>query len=208
MKIFSLTLLSLLLFASISFGQTADYDPDLALDFAKDQGKIAPNFVLQDEQGRQVALSQFKGKTIYLHFWAEWCGVCIGELPDLKTLSDRTASDELLIINIAVDSDKDNWKKLIAEHKIPGINLLDPKKSSDKSRSDAQYGFEVAPAYVLISKDGKILGHDVPAPDEDIFVDWVIAQAIKGVPTRLAYERYAKNAKEYTTWLKENMSRL
>jgi thiol-disulfide isomerase/thioredoxin len=191
-----------------SFGQTASYDPDLALDFAKNLGKLAPNFVLQDEQGRSVSLSQFKGKTVYLHFWAEWCGVCVGELPDLKQLQDRTNTDELVIINIAIDSDKDNWKKLISQHQIPGINLLDTKKSSDKTRSDAQYGFEVAPAYVLIGKDGKFLGHDVPAPDEEIFVDWVIAQAINGVSTKVAYEQYAKNTKEYTKWLKENMSRL
>ncbi len=206
MKIYLVAIL--LIISKLSFGQSNDYDPDLAADFAINQGKIAPNFVLEDNTGKKVALSEFKGKTVYLHFWADWCGVCIGELPALKELYERQKNDDLVFINIVIDSEKENWKKLINQYQIPGINLFDNKKSNDKTRSDAVYGYSVAPAYVLIDKTGKILGHDVPAPDEDIFADWVIAQAQKGIPTRKAYELYAKNNSEYTKWLKGYMSKL
>lgn len=197
-----------LAFSGVVWGQKIEFDPELATQYAHWQGKIAPNFTLEDATGKRVSLSDLKGSVVYLHFWADWCGVCLGEMPDLKDLSERLKGQDVVIVNVAIDSDKANWQELLAKHQIPGINLFDPKPERDKSRTEKVYNFEVLPTYVIIGKDGKILGHDVPPPDEDILPDWALYQATKGIGTKQAYERYVKNDASYSLWIKDFIKKL
>ncbi len=48
--------------------------------------KNAPNFRLEDLKGRKIKLKNFRGKVIFLNFWATWCGPCKEELPSVETL--------------------------------------------------------------------------------------------------------------------------
>lgn len=193
-----------LLSISTTFAQTDDFDPELAEQFAYKQGKPAPNFVLEDAQGKKVSLASFKGKVVYLHFWAEWCGVCVGELPELNKMYGRLAKEtpEVVILNIATTSEKPAWKEALAKHQVAGINLFDASGENDAKRVSKLFGFDILPSYVIISKEGNIIGYDVPSPDEDIMTDWMLLQATKGIPARKSYELYAKNTPEFVNWMK------
>ena len=185
--------------------QQDDYDPELAAQYAQFQGKTATDFSLEDLAGQKITLASLKGKVVYLHFWATWCGVCVGELPELKKLHARLQAEDpnIVFVNVVIDSEKDKWKALVAEYQVPGINVYEAASETDPKRTDRRYGFEVLPSYVIVGKDGKILGYDAPSPDDDIMADWVLLQAANGVSTRKAYEQYARNASEYVTWMKE-----
>ena len=53
-------------------------------------GQPAPEFTLNDLDGQPVSLSQFRGEVVLLDFWARWCGPCIGDLPYLRKIKEKT----------------------------------------------------------------------------------------------------------------------
>lgn len=62
-------------------------------------GKLAPDFELSDFAGARHRLSDFRGKVVYLNFWATWCVPCEVELPDMQELLDRYP-DKLAVIAV------------------------------------------------------------------------------------------------------------
>ena len=66
-------------------------------------GKDASDFELKDMQGNTVKLSDYKGKKVYLKFWATWCGPCRMQAPILEKLSEELSEDELKILKMDVD---------------------------------------------------------------------------------------------------------
>lgn len=67
-------------------------------------GKPAPELSFPDLQGKQRALSEFKGKVVLVDFWATWCGPCRDEQPDLKRLHQSFHDKGLRIIGVSLDS--------------------------------------------------------------------------------------------------------
>lgn len=69
------------------------------LEVAPKVGALAPDFEISDYNGVRHRLSSFRGKPVYLNFWATWCVPCQAELPDIKELLDRHA-DELIVVTV------------------------------------------------------------------------------------------------------------
>ena len=86
-------------------------------------GQPAPDFTLDDLDGQPVSLNQFKGKAILLDFWASWCGPCIGDLPDLRKIKEKTAALPVVFLNMSLDDDEAAWRGAIAKHEIKGVHL-------------------------------------------------------------------------------------
>ena len=68
------------------------------------------NFYLSDENGTTVSLADFKGKTIFMNYWATWCPPCIAEMPNIQALfEDMTHTDEtrqeIVFMMISLDAD-------------------------------------------------------------------------------------------------------
>lgn len=64
----------------------------------------APDFTLTDLSGRTVALQDYRGKKVMLHFFATWCGVCKAELPSVRGVQNGLGDDEVLLA-VAEDAD-------------------------------------------------------------------------------------------------------
>jgi len=60
-------------------------------------GNIAPDFSLEDADGNSVKLSDFRGKVVFLNFWATWCPFCINEIPDIVEAADEIG-DEVVVL--------------------------------------------------------------------------------------------------------------
>ena len=68
----------------------------------KDKRKL-PNITLESLKGEKVELKSFKGKVIFLNFWATWCGPCKEEMPSMEALQQRFKDKDFLFLAISVD---------------------------------------------------------------------------------------------------------
>jgi len=116
------------------------------------KGKEAPDFALQDLSGKQVKLSDFRGKAVLLNFWATFCGPCKVEMPWLVELQKQYGPQGLEIVGVALD---DSGKETIEKFaKQMGVNYT--ILQGQDAVGDA-YGAVGLPATYYIDRSGKII---------------------------------------------------
>lgn len=65
------------------------------------QKYLAPDFIVYDAEGNEVALSDFRGKPVVLNFWASWCGPCKSEMPDFQKVFEEYGGEvQFLMVNL------------------------------------------------------------------------------------------------------------
>jgi len=111
----------------------------------------APDFTLQDIQGKAVRLSDYAGKVVIINFWATWCPPCKQELPDFVKFYNSNCSKNVVIIGIAVGSTLEDVKRMAAEYKITYPLCL-----SDGKVESLYGGVRFVPTTVVIDKKGNI----------------------------------------------------
>ena len=126
-------------------------------------GKPAPEFSMEDINGKNVSLSDLKGKPIYIDIWATWCGPCKAEIPSLKKLEEEYG-DKIEFVSISVDEPdhKDKWKDFVAKEDLKGYQLTTGE--GWKSQFVRELGVNGIPRFVLIDKQGNIIDPDAPRP--------------------------------------------
>jgi len=80
----------------------------------------------EDSNGAKVRLSDFKGKTIFLNFWATWCGPCIEEMPSLEAMARELAPEGMVILAVSVDDSWGEVDRFFAGRESPLRVLRDP----------------------------------------------------------------------------------
>jgi thiol-disulfide isomerase/thioredoxin len=139
-------------------------DMELALYDAKD-GSPAIDFKFADKDGKQVALSDFKGKLVYIDIWATWCGPCKQELPHLKKLEEEYHNNKnIVFLSVSTDASKDHqkWKDYLVSEKLTGVQLF----AGDNALNGIVKPYKVVgiPRFVLVGKDGTIISSNAPRP--------------------------------------------
>ncbi|HEY2546568.1 MAG TPA: TlpA disulfide reductase family protein [Candidatus Acidoferrum sp.] len=123
-------------------------------------GLPAPDFTLKDLDGKDVSLSEYKGKVVLVNFWATWCDPCRGEIPELIELQHKYGPRGFVLLGIALDEEGKsvvapfvakerfdvNGQKLPMDYKI----LIGNEDAADKF--GGLFGY---PTSILISRDGK-----------------------------------------------------
>ncbi|HYR97126.1 MAG TPA: TlpA disulfide reductase family protein [Candidatus Binatus sp.] len=94
-------------------------------------GARAPDFTLRDQAGREVALSDLRGKVVCLDFWASWCAPCKAALPGLDAIAARHAREGLEVVAVNIDGRRSDAERFLAEHlPAPAFRVLyDPGAS-------------------------------------------------------------------------------
>jgi len=118
-------------------------------------GDLAPDFTMNDVNGKPVSLSSFKGKYVLVDFWASWCGPCRGENPSVVAAYNKFKDKNFTILGVSLDENKDEWIKAIKADNLSWTQVSDLKGWS--CAAVPLYGFDGIPYNVLVDPEGKII---------------------------------------------------
>ncbi len=110
------------------------------------------------ENGKEVKLSDHKGKVILVNFWATWCPPCRKELPDLSKISTELKDKNFVMIGVSVDDNKEVLEKFLQTNKLPYTIVFEPTSELvNKYMESAGQNQNVVPQTYIIDKNGKVV---------------------------------------------------
>ena len=117
------------------------------------EGNLAPDFTLNDINGKPLALSSLRGKWLILDFWGSWCSWCIKGMPKMKEYYAKYAG-KLEILGVDCNDTVEKWKNAVVKHEIPWLHVYwDKEKGDNPVELYAVRGF---PTKVVIDPEGKV----------------------------------------------------
>ncbi len=124
-------------------------------------GATSPPFTLVDLEGRQVSLSDFRGKVVLLNFWATWCGPCRVEMPSMEALYKELRRDGFEILAVSVDAQGSAVTRPFQE----AMGLTFPILHDPDYEVGGAYGARTLPISYVIDRNGIIQHRVVGARD-------------------------------------------
>lgn len=138
----------------------------------------AIDFTLPNHAGKPVSLSDFRGKVVFLNFWATWCKVCDSEKPSMTRLFDELAGPDFVMLAVSSDT---SWNKIARKfpNGSPLTMLLDKPKQGNLGEVAKRYGLTAVPETFVIDKHGQIRYHFINKRDWDSDVALTCLRALK-----------------------------
>jgi len=112
----------------------------------------APDFTLPAPDGRKVSLRSFRGKVVFLNFWATWCESCRDEMPSMERLYREFKGKGLEIVAVNVKDQRRDALAFVKELKLSYPVLMDPE-----GEVGLLYGAFGLPVTYLIDRKGVVL---------------------------------------------------
>lgn len=171
------------------FGAAPTPAPTAAADSAPSEAPgnpVAPDFTLTDQFGNEHTLSDYQGKTVFLNFWATWCGPCQDEMPDIQSLYEAWDENagELIILGLARPNTTGN--PLDKEGDAAHITaFLEENGYTYPVAMDAEglafyaYGISAFPTTFMISPDGTVFGYIAGGLTPDMMAS-IVRQTMDG----------------------------
>lgn len=111
----------------------------------------------------EILINKFKGKVIYVDFWASWCAPCRAEMPASKKLSEKYKNIEFIYISI--DKNFDTWSRAFSKEGLVDNNYLALNYPDALFFNDIQ--LETIPRYLIYNKKGQLINSNAPNPNSD-----------------------------------------
>lgn len=116
--------------------------------------RLVPDFTLEDEEGNNVSLSDYRGKVVILNFWASWCPPCKEEMPEFKELNSKIkdSSDAILLTINLTDGQretKDIALKFLKDNNYDFKVLFD-----EEDKVASIFGIQAIPTTIIIDRAG------------------------------------------------------
>ena len=113
----------------------------------------APDFTLNDLNGKPLTLSSLRGKYVILDFWGSWCGWCIKGIPQMKEYYQKYAG-KFEILGIDCNDPEEKWKAAVEKYELPWLHVYNPR---GESKVLEQYEIQGFPTKIIVGPDGKIV---------------------------------------------------
>ena len=138
---------------------------------------------LTDQFGEVHTLSEYKGKVIFLNFWATWCGPCRNEMPDIQKLYEEYSAKgedaEAVILGIAgPEIGQEGTREEIADF-MNENGYTYPVLMDETGELFSQYGISAFPTTFMIDREGNVYGYVTGQMTEDIMRS-IIDQTLNG----------------------------
>lgn len=107
---------------TISFSVTAQLSEEKSYKESvnnKNEERKKHDLIFVDENGKNISLSEMKGKVVFINFWATWCAPCVEEMPTIAELKNKfKGNDKIVFILLNVEADLKKSKKFMADRKL------------------------------------------------------------------------------------------
>lgn len=148
-----------------------------AHDSKGEKGKIGKNasFTLTNMDGKEITLDEFKGKVVYIDFWASWCGPCRKQFPFAKELKKKLSKKQkkkVEFLYVSIDNGEKVWKNAIKKMDIEGYHVLSP--GGWKSEVCKYFNIRSIPRYMLLDKKGRIAESNAKRPGQQGILEDIV----------------------------------
>ena len=122
-------------------------------------GAVAPDITGCTPDGKELSLSDFKGKYVFLDFWASWCAPCRREIPYLKeALAYSGESDNIIVLSYSIDDEYEDWTGCIADNELVHRNWVHISVLKGwNSEALKFFGVNGVPYTALIDPEGRVV---------------------------------------------------
>jgi len=117
-------------------------------------GQQVPQFSVKDETGREVKLTDYRGKLVFLNFWATSCEECIDEMPEMELMNRAFKERKFQMLAVSVDTDWDTVRKFRTDYNLTLPAFLDPGHEVSNLYKVSKY-----PETFLIDAKGSLIQH-------------------------------------------------
>ena len=135
---------------------TTDISTDSSLQTTDSSSDLAPDFTLNDLNGKPLTLSSLRGKYVVLDFWGSWCVWCIKGFPKMKEYYAKYRG-KFEILGIDCNDTEEKWKDAVKKHGLPWLHVYCPRESTLLD----DYGITGFPTKIIIGPDGKVVKYIV-----------------------------------------------
>ena len=151
------------------------------------KGTEAPDFKLKTPEGKNFKLSQLKGKTVVLDFWASWCPDCRKDAPEVVRMYRQYHPLGVEFVGVSMDTDVEAWRKAIAQYEITYPQVSELKKFRETDIAKA-YGVLWIPSMVVVGADGRVLLSTVHSYKVDKLLKELTATRQRGTEERVSID--------------------
>ena len=114
-------------------------------------GRLAPDFTLTDLDGNSVTLSDFRGKTVFINFWATWCPPCRAEMPEIEAVYQEYKNQDVVVIGVDIRENESEVRQCVEEDDFSWIFVLDTTGAVS-----ASYAITAIPTSFFLDEEGVI----------------------------------------------------